>query len=101
MTHTTGEVLGKVLDERIRQEEKWGEQNHPDGTYSHPAIASAAKAAQRVCEQAAREGSLTWMQILEEEVAEVAAETDPEKLIQELVQVAAVAVAWIEAVQRR
>lgn len=42
-----------------------------------------------------------WRHILDEEVAEALAETDPERLRAELVQVAAVAVQWIEALDRR
>jgi hypothetical protein len=49
----------------------------------------------------AAEKTLKWVDILEEEVAEAAAESDPAKLRAELVQVAAVAVAWIEAIDRR
>ena len=47
-------------------------------------------------DQAAREGTLTWFQILIEEVAEARAETDWPKLREELVQVAAVAASWVE-----
>jgi hypothetical protein len=44
---------------------------------------------------------VTWADILREEVAEVFVETDPKLLRQELVQVAAVAVLWIEMIDRR
>jgi hypothetical protein len=68
---TTMRVLDEVQDERRRQDAKWGEQNHPDGT------------------------------IALEEVFEALVETDPAKLRDELLQVAAVAVAWVEAIDRR
>ena len=72
-------VLDLIRTERMRQEKLWGEQNHPD---------------------------LYWLGILMEEVGEVAKaviegwawEKDRDK---ELVQVAAVAVAWKEAIDRR
>ena len=46
-------------------------------------------------------GSLAWDGILLEEVYEAFAEEDPIKLRSELVQVAAVAVQWIAAIDRR
>jgi hypothetical protein len=63
--------------ERERQDKKWGPQNHDD---------------------------LYWLGILMEEVGEVAQhvieDRDPYNN-QELVEVAAVAVAWLEAIRRR
>ncbi len=44
---------------------------------------------------------VNWKTILLEEVAEAFAENDPATLRRELVQVAAVAAAWIEAIDRR
>lgn len=52
-------------------------------------------------ERAKREGRLTHAHVFDEETAEVLAETDPVKLRTELVQVAAVAVKWIEEIDRR
>jgi hypothetical protein len=52
-------------------------------------------------DRAVREGTLTWTHILEEEVCEALAETDQERLREELVQVAAVACAWVECIDRR
>lgn len=69
--------LQKILEERQRQDEKWGEQNHID---------------------------LYWMGILVEEVGEAAKEMiegNVEKMNKELVQVAAVALAWLEAIESR
>lgn len=47
------------------------------------------------------DGTVTWWHILREEVFEAAAEEDPDKLRAELVQVAAVALKWAEAIDRR
>lgn len=91
-------VIADVLQERARQDTQWGEQNHPDGTGGNQAAADLAR---RVCQQAADAGQLTWRQVLDEEVQEAFAEADPGRLRTELVQVAAVAVAWIEAIDRR
>lgn len=88
-----------VADERICQHEKWGEQNHPDGT-GRPGDAEIAAAARATC-QANTPATDNWRDILEEEVREAYAETDAALLRAELVQVAAVAVAWAEAIDRR
>lgn len=67
--------LQLIMDERFRQDEKWGEQNH---------------------------GDLYWLGILTEEVGELAKDIIEYKPAQkELVQVAAVAVSWLEALERR
>lgn len=94
-----GYVLGEVVGERKAQDEKWGEQNHPDGTGDQ--YMPHARFARSVADVAAREGALTWKDILCEEFYEALAEHDPEKLRTELVQVAAVATAWAEAIDRR
>ena len=82
-------VLGCVQMERIKQDVKWGEQNHAD---------------------------LAWLAILGEEFGEASqcvtkssvGPTEPteakeyyELLEYELVQVAAVCVAWLECIRRR
>jgi hypothetical protein len=100
MVDGVGIVLGDVLTERERQDEEWGEQNHPDGT-GGPGTGHVRTAGRRACDVATSLGNLTWRHILHEEVVEAFAERDPEKLRAELVQVAAVAAAWIEAIDRR
>ena len=93
-------VYGAIARERAAQDARWGEQNHRDGTGGLSRAGDAESMRQWTNRQAA-EGTLAWIDILEEEVAEALAETDPAKLRAELVQVAAVAVAWIEAIDRR
>lgn len=98
----TEAVLEEVFDERERQHEKWGEQNHPDGTGTDPeGDAEMAEFAKQVCKQAAADGTVTYRHIAEEEFLEAFAESDPAKLRAELVQVAAVVVQWIETIDRR
>lgn len=94
-------VLGEVLEERRRQHLKWGEQNHPDGTGMDPMMEKFARLAKLACNEAAKTGTLTWRYILDEEVAEANAESSEIALRAELIQVAAVATAWIEAIDRR
>lgn len=115
-SQTWEQVLAEVAAERQRQDAKWGEQNHPDGTgVSWPEMVipafgwsstlqpahQAAHLARKTCQRAAKDGRCTWLAIALEEVAEAFAETDPARLRAELIQVAAVAVAWVEAIDRR
>lgn len=93
-------VLTEVFDERAAQDRKWGEQNHPDGTGDEDSQAMA-QMARAGCQAAFAAQDGTWFDILREEVYEAGAEADPKKLRAELVQVAAVCVAWIEAIDRR
>lgn len=93
-------VFADILSERERQDSKWGEQNHPDGTGGAGA-AVVCKMLQDIVDGEAADGSSNWLSILAEEVAEAFAETDTAALRGELVQVAAVVVQWIEAIDRR
>jgi hypothetical protein len=92
-------VLAEVAAERERQDAKWGEQNHPDGTdteYSH-----VAESRRAICQTLAAKDQVTWKAIADEEIWEAYAEADPPALRKELVQVASVFIAWVEAIDRR
>jgi hypothetical protein len=93
-------VARDVSIERWRQEAKWGEQNHPDGT-CRPGDLQAAYIVRDLCDKRFSDGDGTWRDILAEEVAEAYACSDRNELRGELVQIAAVAMAWIEAIDRR
>lgn len=109
-------VLAQVAKERARQDAKWGPQNHPDADpvllgraggvdgqrlAEELEIPSAARA-KFLCRMAGNRGADNWGAILVEELAEaVDAIGDDAALRAELVQVAAVAVAWVEAIDRR
>lgn len=93
-------VEGDVRREREEQDRKWGEQNHPDGTGGENAVRQADYA-RIMCQAAAARDETTWKHIAWEEFAEAMAEDDPAKLRTELVQLAAVAQAWCEAIDRR
>jgi hypothetical protein len=98
----TSSILREIAEERIRQDAKWGEQNHPirpDG-WDEPLILMAQNAREN-CEISFSENKGTWYDILYEEFTEVFAESDPDKQRAELIQVAAVAVAMIECIDRR
>jgi hypothetical protein len=92
-------VLADIRAERGRQDATWGEQNHPDGT--GPRYANKAEYERIHALTAAMDGTLTFRHVLAEEVAAAYAENDPERLRAELVQVAATAVCWIQAIDRR
>ena len=107
-------VLAEVAAERARQEAKWGQQNHadwtrttatsdlagvwPGGVGSHFKWITDYKAA-------GKEGhALGYFDILMEEVAEAHDEArvgNIGALREEVIQVAAVAVAWVECIDRR
>jgi predicted house-cleaning noncanonical NTP pyrophosphatase (MazG superfamily) len=92
-------VLADVESEREAQDRMWGVQEFPDG--SGPEFIEDAEEAKRVCATAWERGELTWRHILAEEFFEALAESDPAALRGELVQTAAVAVKWIQSLDRR
>jgi ADP-ribose pyrophosphatase len=118
MTDHLQAVLADVAAERARQDDKWGEQNHPSldqvllrraGGCSPQRMAEeyqipTAAAARTACNTAAERGQLTWGHILIEELAEaIEAATehgDGRQLRDELVQTAAVTIAWIQRLDR-
>lgn len=104
-------VLEKVFDHRVEQVERYGHNDDkPDGT--GPQVpwlngvsnlhAADIEAFLRVdYEDAGGDGGVTWMHLVREELAESFAESDPDRLEEELVQVAALCVSWIETIQKR
>lgn len=95
---TTRRVLGDIAAERRRQDEKWAPRDYADGTGAFKPEAEHARAR---CEHLFANGHEMWWPVLLEEVYEALAEEEPAKLREELVQVAAVATAWIEAIDQR
>lgn len=105
-------VLVDVVTERHRQDAKWGEQNHVDGTgpdtqwvpwpdFGGMNAVDVGTFLRDRCQERAAMGHVTWLDIALEEFAEALAEEDEEKLRAELVQSIAVQVAWVEAIDRR
>lgn len=92
-------VLSDVAAEREAQDSMWGVQEFPDGTGAR--FAPRAQEARHECATAWSRGELTWRHVLTEEFAEAVAESDPDRLRTELVQTAAVAVKWVQALDRR
>lgn len=93
-------ILRDLMRERTRQDRKFGEQNHPDGT-GDPLDIASSDLARFACQAAAADGTLTWALIANEEVWEVRAERDAGRLYAECIQASAVYAAWAEAILRR
>ena len=99
-------ISEQVLSELDRQDQKWGQQDHPDfspkgydiGRRADWALAENWKRSNAV---RAANDALAWDGILLEEVYEALAESDEEALEAELIQVAAVAQQWVAAIRRR
>lgn len=107
-------VLAEIAQERARQEAKWGQQNHVDWTPTSAATDLAGAWPAGVGDhfkfitdykaKGAEGHRLGYFDILMEEVAEAhdeARDGNTKATRAELVQVAAVAVAWIECIDRR
>jgi hypothetical protein len=100
-------IVDEVGAERTRQDLLWGQQDHPNAPKRKNGgvlMALQASNAKKVYENAAKRGAVTWPLILTEEVAEAyeqAALGDEAALREELIQCAAVCVAWIECIDRR
>lgn len=95
-------LLGRTLAEMEAQHEQWGEQNHQN-VYSEDALRRFARQAdswKQINDARVEDGNLTWDGILLEEVYEALSETEPELRIEELVQVAAVALSEAAAIYR-
>jgi hypothetical protein len=110
---TEDEILADIKRERERQDKKWGQQNHKDGTGvmyvppqtvfsgGHGYLTLSRRMRRIVNRDAEIQGQTTWLNILLEEVLEAAACDDMEELDDELNQIAAVVVQWRAAIQRR
>lgn len=94
-------TLGVIVDERNRQQDKWGEQNHPTGFGSNPFSETLEAAAKAMCEKGVEDGTLTWRDILLEEVYELFNSDGVAHQFTEAVQVAAVATAIAEMLLRQ
>lgn len=104
-------VLKEVAAERKSQEARWGEQNHHDGTGPNTLMfgmrmpeehtyADMRKRATDITDSRTSMGMVSYGDIFLEEVFEAMAESDQDRLREELVQCAAVAVAWVEKIDR-
>lgn len=100
------DVLNDVIAEREKQKAKWGEQHRanlpPTTTPEH--FEYTRDTMRAICDKAEKHrtiapgytGGASWMEVLDEEIYEAYAESNKEKLRAELIQCAAVIVAWVE-----
>lgn len=93
-------VTDEIQEELNRQDTRWGEQNHPDGT-GISGDKERADESKRNNDFFVSVNQLTWRDILYEEVMEAFAEKDEDRLREELIQVSAVAANWVKAIDRR
>lgn len=107
MSLPTYHVLAEVEMERAAQDRKFGEQNWRDGT-GELFFQAEANRCRKACDAAYGAWKMnnastlmSWRHIMLEETFEALAEADEAALRKELIQVAAVAVAWVEAIDRR
>lgn len=113
------DVLNSVVAERARQVDQYGlnldlrDGSGPDVPWCDPVIDASLGAGPMPASEIeevfrdnyngfqARTGNPTWMHLVREEVAEAFQESDPQRLEEELVQVAALCVSWVENLRRR
>lgn len=108
----TRAVLDLVLEERKAQEARYGEANTKLESGTGPSFSwllpYTQASASRIQEQLRADyedfeeetGQPTWAHLVREEVAEAFQEADPERLAEELIQVAALCVSWVERLPR-
>jgi len=93
-------VLAEIQAEWMRQIAKWGVQHRKDGSDPFTYRAIAARSRQNFLDAEAN-GGATWRQALNGPFFEAISETDPAPLRKALVELAAVACAWIEDIDSR
>ncbi len=102
------DALAEIAAEAARAGQTWGPQTHlPDGTgpdvrvYIEGSASEVSDDVRREVNALASVGKSAWTPILLEEAFEAFAEDDPARLRAELIQVAAVALRWITAIDTR
>lgn len=93
-------ILAQVAVQRRKQDKKWGEQNHPSVLYGGHYRIPHESAAKIICQRRVEANCLTWADIAIEELAEAIDAPGEMSRREELVQLAAVVVAWIENIDR-
>lgn len=97
------DIMVEVLTEMNRQFEKWGEQNHSDYYWNGILMEEVGEASKALIENALRNyvGAVTIDKDGPSKVNVVVDRPMNSQLRKELVQVAAVAMSWIESMDRR
>ena len=92
-------IVDDVLAERERQHEQWGVQDIPLGTSTD--WKDLENFFRSECQSKTADGTVTFLDVLMEEVFEFAAEGDAAKARDEMIQVLAVGFQVVEAIDRR
>lgn len=91
--------IREIMQECERQDEKWGEQNHPmTRCVGSAELIESLKYFRMINDQSDR---YDWYSILQEEIGEAFTETELEKQWEEMIQAAAVVIQIIECLERR
>lgn len=95
-------IIAEVLAERSRQDGLWKQQNHPSvgGDISRYELPTEQRA-KELCEDTFKAGNGTWAHIILEEFVEAVNAKDETHRREELVQLTACCLAWIECLDRR
>lgn len=103
MSETIYNIVNEVADERLKQNEKWGQQDHASvrGERARGQFAVQAETWKQINDARVAGDEIHWDGILLEEVFEALECKTEAEMRGELIQVAAVAVAWVEAIDRR
>lgn len=107
-------IIEEIQNEVIRQHEKWGQQNHPSldqillgrpGSCTPQRmceeyeIPTESRAKQK-CDIASNRKGITWGHIAVEELSEVISAFNSKARREELIQLAAVCISWIDSIDR-
>lgn len=100
------DILEDIRKERMRQVDKWGVQSHPDVSsdyFSHASFPRTASSMRWLNDKRAEHNKIAWDGILYEELMEAFEEMglSQQDLRKELIECAAVIVAWIEDIDSR
>jgi len=113
-TENINNILQLVNNEVVKQHEKWGVANQPSldlTLLNRPNSCSPQRMCENyeipsenrakfLCELAFKSNTGTWAHIAVEELSEAISEFDAEKRKQELIQLAAVCISWIDSIDR-
>jgi hypothetical protein len=94
-------IATEIGAERARQDAKWGQQNHPSVTKDPRQYIWSADILQQLCDSRFEDGTGAWADIALEEIAEAIEAKDDAERRAELIQLAAVVMAWIECIDRQ
>ena len=103
-------VLGRVIAERRRQDADWPDDDHlEDRTGPWERLFGGWDGAHfsQICEHVKRRNDAPafaetgWSDLLLEEVFEACQETEPQRIVAELIQTAALAIKWAETIESR